>query len=137
VRRGHRQLDHTADIALELWGESEEEVLRAGAEGVVAIMTDGGQVEERARRVVHIDAVDAQDRLVQWLNEIVFAAVHDGFLFGSADIALEGRTGLSATVRGEPDAAARVVAELKSATYHDLELGERDGAWRARVVIDV
>jgi SHS2 domain-containing protein len=137
VQRGHRQLDHTADLALELWGESEEEVLLAGAEGVVAIMTEGGQVEERDRRVVHIDAVDAQDRLVQWLNEIVFAAVHGGFLFGSADIALEGTTGLSATVRGEPDAAARVVAELKSATYHDLELGERDGAWRARVVIDV
>jgi SHS2 domain-containing protein len=137
VQRGHRQLDHTADLALELWGESEEDVLLAGAEGVVAIMTEGGQVEERDRRVVHIDAVDAQDRLVQWLNEIVFAAVHGGFLFGSADIALEGTTGLLATVRGEPDAAARVVAELKSATYHDLELGERDGAWRARVVIDV
>jgi SHS2 domain-containing protein len=138
VTRGHRQLDHTADVALELWGESEEDVLLAGAEGVVDIMTEGGQVEAREQRRVAIDAVDAQDRLVQWLNEIVFAAVHDGFLVGSADIALAGTTRLSATLRGEANAGDRVVAELKSATYHDLALGrEPDGSWRARVVIDV
>jgi SHS2 domain-containing protein len=137
VQRGYRQVDHTADLALEMWGESEVDVLLAGAEAVVAIMTEGGRVDGRAERGVRIEALDPEDRLVQWLNEIVFAAVSDGFLFGSAEIALEGRTGLSATVRGEPDAGDRVVAELKSATYHDLELGERGGAWRARVVIDV
>ena len=135
--RGHRQVDHTADLALELWGESEVDVLLAGAEAVIAIMTEGGEVAARAERRVVIDAVDAQDRLVQWLNEIVFAAVSDGFLFGSADIALEGATGLAATVRGEAEAGERVVVELKSATYHDLELRERGGAWQARVVIDV
>lgn len=135
--RGHRQVDHTADLALELWGDSEEDVLLAGAEGVIAIMTEGGEVEERAQRRVRIDAVDPQDRLVQWLNEIVFAAVSEGFLFSSADIALDGTTGLTATLRGEPDAAHRVVAELKSATYHDLELGEHAGGWRAHIVIDV
>ena len=137
MQRGHRQLDHTADLALELWGESEIDVLLAGAEGVIDIMTDGGDVEERGHRHVRIDAVDPQDRLVQWLNEIVVAAVSEGFLFGSADIELEGPTGLSATIRGEPDAGERVVAELKSATYHELALGEERGMWRARVVIDV
>lgn len=135
--RGHRQVDHTADLALELWGESEVDVLLAGAEAVIAIMTEGGEVEARAERRVVIDAVDPHDRLVQWLNEIVFAAVSDGFLFGSAEIALDGATGLAATVRGEAAAGERVVAELKSATYHELELGERGGAWQARVVIDV
>ena len=135
--RGHRQLDHTADLALELWGESEEDVLCAGAEGLIAVMTEGGEVAGREQRRVHIDAVDPHDRLVQWLNEIIVAAVSDGFLFASADIALTGSTGLSATIRGEPDAGDRVLAELKSATYHDLELGQEGGSWRARVVIDV
>lgn len=135
--RGHRQVDHTADLALELWGESEVDVLLAGAEAVIAIMTEGGEVEAREQRAVRIEAVDPDDRLVQWLNEVVFAAVADGFLFASAEIALEGRTGLSATLRGEPGAGDRVVAELKSATYHDLELAGGDGGWRARVVIDV
>lgn len=137
VPRGHRQIDHTADIALELWGDSEEEVLLAGAEAVIEILTDGGEVADRAGRDIAIDAVDAADRLVQWLNEIIVAAVAGGFLFRTATIELDGEIGLHASARGEPDGHDRVVAELKSATYHDLALEHAPTGWRARVIIDV
>jgi SHS2 domain-containing protein len=137
VARGYRQIDHTADIALELWGDSETELLLAGARAITDILSDGAEVDVRAAREISIDAVDAADRLVQWLNEIIVAAVADGFLFGGAEIVLDGARGLHARVRGEADGHARVVAELKSATYHDLMIeGDADG-WRARVVIDV
>jgi len=137
VPRGYRQIDHTADLALEVWAESEEELLAAGAQALTEIMTEGARIEPRSERDVAIDGIDAADRLVQWLNEIVVAAVVDGFLFHSAAIQLEPPGRLRARVRGEPDAGARVVAELKSATYHDLELGRAGDTWRARVVIDV
>jgi SHS2 domain-containing protein len=136
VARGHRQLDHTADIALELWGESEEDLLVAGAEAVTEILVGEATIDDRAAREVTIDAVDSGDRLVQWLNEVIVAAVADGFLFRAADIALDGATGLRATMRGEPG-HDRVVAELKSATYHDLALERSGSGWRARVIIDV
>jgi SHS2 domain-containing protein len=137
VARGHRQLDHTADIALELWGESEEDLLVAGAEAVTEILVGEATINDLAARAVTIDAVDPGDRLVQWLNEVIVAAVSDGFLFGGADIALDGATGLRATMRGEPQGCDRVVAELKSATYHDLALERSGSGWRARVIIDV
>ena len=137
MSRGYRQLDHTADLALEVWAGSEQELLVAGAEAVTEIMTGGAAVAARGERQVAIDAVDEGDRLVQWLNEIVVAAVTEGFLFHSASIELSGRTGLTARLRGEPGAGDRVVAELKSATYHDLALGRTDAGWRAQVIIDV
>ena len=135
--RGHRQIDHTADIALELWADSEPDLLLAGAEAVIEILTGGGEVADRAGRDIVIDAVDSADRLVQWLNEIIVAAVAGGFLLRSASIELDGETGLRASARGEPDAGDRVVAELKSATYHDLALEQVPSGWRARVIIDV
>lgn len=134
---GYRQIDHTADIALELWGDSEPAVLAAGARAVTEILTDGAEVADRAAREIAIDAIDAGDRLVQWLNEIIVAAVADGFLYRSARIELDGATGLSASARGEAGAHDRVVAELKSATYHDLALERGPDGWRARVIIDV
>jgi SHS2 domain-containing protein len=137
VSRGYRQIDHTADLALELWGDSEADLLVAGARAVTDILTDGAEVTGGAGREIAIDAMDAADRLVQWLNEIIVAAVADGFLFGGAEIVLDGATGLVARMRGDANGHARVVAELKSATYHDLMIeGGADG-WRARVVIDV
>lgn len=133
----YRQVDHTADLALELSGATEEELLLAGARAVTDIMTEGAEIGSTAARVVEIDSIDAADRLVQWLNDIIVAAVTDGFLFASADVVLGGATRLRAEVRGEAGGGRRVVAELKSATYHDLVLERGDAGWRARVVIDV
>ena len=71
MSRGYRQIDHTADIALELWADSENELLIVGARAVTDILTDGAEVSEGAGREIAIDAVDRADRLVQWLNEVI------------------------------------------------------------------
>ena len=134
---GYRQLDHTADLALELWGDSEEEILVIGAVAVTDILTGGADIADRIAFDIAIDAVDPGDRLVQWLNEIIVAAISGGFLFHSAAIALDGATRLTALARGEQGGSGRVVAELKSATYHDLALERAELGWRARVIIDV
>ena len=134
---GHRQIEHTADLALELWADSEEELLVAGARAVTEILTGEAPIADRAGRDIAIESIDAADRLVQWLNEIIVAAVSEGFLFRTAAIELRGETGLSGRARGEPDGRDRIVAELKSATYHDLALEAGPAGWRARVIIDV
>jgi len=137
VPSGHRQIDHTADLALELWADSEEDLLVEGALAVTEILTGGAPIADRAGRDIAIESVDAADRLVQWLNEIIVAAIANGFLFRAAAIELHDGTGLTGRARGEPDGGDRIVAELKSATYHDLGLESGPAGWRARVIIDV
>jgi SHS2 domain-containing protein len=133
---GHRQIDHTADLALELWAPDERELLLEGARAIVEVLTEGASIEPRAERRIALCAVDREDRLVQWLNEVLYAAVTDGFLFASADLELAGSE-LAARVLGEEGAGDRVATELKSVTYHDLLLESGADGWRARVVIDV
>jgi SHS2 domain-containing protein len=146
-RSGYRQIEHTADLALELWAPTQEELLRVGARAIVDLLTGAPEpgmaaagpatpVATSASRRIAIDAVDAEDRLVQWLNEVIVAAITDGFLIADADIEL-GESQLTAEARGQDSAGDRIVTELKSATYHDLELQSTDQGWRARVVIDV
>lgn len=133
---GFRQLDHTADLALELWAPSEVELLQVGSRAIVDNLTEGASVQPRTSRRLTIDAIDAEDRLVQFLNEIIYAAVTDGFIAADADIALTD-AGLTATLHGEADAGDKLRGELKSVTYHDLKLEHDDGGWRAQIVIDV
>lgn len=124
-------------MALELWAPDEPALLIEGARAVVEVMTDGASVKPIAIQRVELDSVDAEDRLVQWLNEIIWLAVGQGFLFADAEIALR-PDGLTATLRGQDGARGRLTTELKSATYHDLHLGRSpDGLYRARIVIDV
>lgn len=134
---GHRQVDHTADLALELWAPDEETLLQEGARAVVGLVTEGAEVEPLETRRVELESVDREDRLVRWMNEVLWLAIGEGFLVADARIVLSEK-GVTAEVWGEPDAADRIRTELKSVTYHDLHV-ERDGAgvYRARVVIDV
>lgn len=136
MKSGYRQSDHTADLALELWAPTEEELLRVGARAIVEILTGSTDIRGQSDRNIQINAVDAEDRLVQWLNEIIVAAVVDGFLMADADIELAPGK-LLARARGQAHASDRIMTELKSATYHDLVLESTSDGWRAHVVIDV
>jgi SHS2 domain-containing protein len=134
VDSGHRQVEHTADLAIELWAPSEALLLREGALAVVEILTEGHPPAASETRTLQIESIDAGDRLVQWLNEIIYLATVDGFVTADASIVLAG-SGLTASVRGNQRDGIKT--EIKSATYHDLRLEKVDGSWRARVVLDV
>jgi SHS2 domain-containing protein len=136
TERGHRWLEHTADLALEVWADDEAALLAEAAAAITAWLTDGAAPSDRDQRVVELDALDREDRLVRWLNEILFLAITDGFVMAAADIALSpGR--LRATVRGQADAHRLITAELKSATYHQVAVEASDHGLRAQVIIDV
>jgi SHS2 domain-containing protein len=133
---GHRQLDHTADLALEIWGPDEVAVLREAAHAVVGILTDDASIGRRDGRAVDLEALDGPDRLVRWINEILYLATVEGFVMADASVTLRDG-GLSATLVGEADGNHRLRTEIKSATYHDLLLEQGENEVRARVVMDV
>ena len=134
--RGHRQVDHTADLALEIWAPTEEELLLEGARALVGILTEQAPIEADEVRELEVESLDPEDRLVQWLNRVLLLALLDGFLFAGGSLVLT-RDGLTASVLGEPSGEDKVRTELKSVTYHDLKLAREGDLWRARIVVDV
>ena len=134
---GHRFIDHTADIALEAWAPSEETLLVQAARALVEVITEGGHIDAIESCDVEVESADDEDRLVRWLNEVLWLAMGKGFLLVDATITLR-PGGLSARVSGQGDANDLVKTEVKSATYHDLHLAqEQSGRYLARVVLDV
>lgn len=134
--QGYRQLDHTADLAIEFWAPTERGLLVVGGLALIDIMTDGYEADEEYERHVSLDAVDREDRLVRFLNEILVAATSERFLLASGDLEL-GDTTVHGVLRGERADDGTIESELKSVTYHDVVLQEHDYGWYAQVVIDV
>ena len=90
--RGHRQLEHTADLAFEVWAENEPDLLAEAALALVDCLTEGAPplgapLEERA---ITLEAIDREDRLVRFLNEVIYLAVSEGFLVRGFRIELTG-----------------------------------------------
>ncbi len=143
---GHRAVDHTGDVAIELWAPTEPALLCEAARATVALMTEAapGATDHAGgggRARVLLDTLDREDRLVQWVNEVIFLAVSEGLLVAGADIDIDDRGDggvVSAELRLSPLPPSGLDTELKSATYHDLRVERGDDGWyRARVVIDV
>jgi len=135
--RGHRQMEHTADVALEMWAPAEEDLLEEAAQAVIGILTGGLVPPSGRRRSVTIQAMDPEDRLVSFMNEVLALAMMDGYLVRNAAIRLEGEGGLTADLDGAADASSMVRTELKMVTYHHLLLEQSHGRWYGRVVVDV
>ena len=133
---GHKHIDHTADLAFEVWAPTEEALLLEAAQALIGVMTDHSTISHRAEHHVQLDGLDAPDRLVRWLNEVLVLGVTRGFLLCNADITLKGNA-IEATMMGETGATRKIVSELKSVTYHDLALGQTDAGWRCQFVVDV
>ncbi len=134
--RGHRSIEHTADLAVELWAPDEPALLVEGARALVELLTGGAAIDATAERTLELTAIDAEDRLVRWLAEVLYLASFEGFLVDDATLELSGAS-LRATVRGQSDAADKLETEIKAVTYHDLRLERGPSGVRARVVFDV
>lgn len=133
---GYRQVEHTADLALELWARDDAELLVVGARAIVELLTDGAAVGRSAQRTVELDVIDDADRLVRFLSEVLFMGMVEGFLVDDAHFEFTPGC-LRGTVHGQSDAQGLLRAEIKSVTYHDLVIERGEGRVCAVVVLDV
>lgn len=132
---GFAAVDHTADLAFELWGPTEVALLEQGARALIVEMTEGAQVPDPLRRTVEIEAFDSEERLVRWLNEVIYWASVDSFVVARVELEIvEGV--LRGTAWGVCDRAL-LRGEIKAATYHDLRVEHLDDRVRTLVVLDV
>lgn len=131
---GHRAIDHTADLAIEVWAPDEPALLEQALRALSEILMDGPPPAAPAcRRTMTLATLDAEDRMVRWLGELLYWATDEGFVATGAEVTLRA-DGLDATVVG---AALPIANEIKAVTYHDLHVGGDGTGWRAQVVFDV
>lgn len=141
-----RELPHTADRALRVWGEGLPDLLVGAARGMCTLMGDVADLTPDVWRAIQVEADDREALLVEWLNELLFLIEQEGlmpvefniqFLQDMAETGPAGGAG-PALVASVGSAVAPVTrAHIKAATYHDLELVKDETGWSTVVTFDV
>jgi SHS2 domain-containing protein len=135
-----RELEHTADLCLESWGESPGDAAASMCMGLASIMTEPDKVVPREERTIAAEGVDLEDTVVSLLGEFLYLTQVKGWLAAEARPAESGETRMAVALRGEPFDASRhrLHKEIKAATFHDFACApDGEGVWRLRVVFDV
>ena len=139
-------LDHTADVGFEIEAPTLEALFEEGRRALLMTIFERPPERGESENSVRLWAPDLETLLVRWINELVFFIQASGFVPIRADIRVRGADegdtegfSLEALLLGAP-LDLEVYGwqgEIKSATFHGLDVTQGGEGWRARVILDV
>jgi SHS2 domain-containing protein len=124
--------DHTAEVELVIRAESPEGVFREAADAF-ARFVELDPAGEPATHVLELEGGDHATLLVALLEELIYLADTEGFVADDSTVTLSGNQ-MRVDLTGR---RTNVQPIVKAATYHALAFEQADGAWEARVILDV
>jgi len=132
-------IDHTADLGIEVRGETEKDLFANAALAVHDIIADSRAVRLRNSRAITAAGIDRNDLLVNFLREILYLFNGDGMLIRRCAVLDLGEYRVEAEVRGEHFDRERhaLKKEIKAVTHHQAEIRREGEGWKARIIFDV
>ena len=134
----YRVLDHTADSAVQVRGETREQVFENAAFAMFDLTFDLAGVVPQVHHRVEAVGDTVTEVLVAWLSELLAIAEIEDLAFTSFLVEAAGEramlgwaSGAAATgleLRGSP---------IKAVTHHDAEVSYDGACWWAQLIFDV
>ncbi|HUP20295.1 MAG TPA: archease [Gemmatimonadota bacterium] len=136
-----REIEHTADLGLDLTGPTPAAVLEAVQRGLVrALFGEDPTAVPDEERSVALSERDLPELLKAWCEAIYRLLEEERFVALETRVDSDRPDDFRARVRGTvlpPEEVARA-SELKAVTWHQLQFAAAaDGGWEARVIFDV
>lgn len=131
-------IDHTADIGIIARGKDLAALFSNAAAGMLSLLIDVDSLRQDTTREIGLEANDPETLLVQWLNELLYIIYTERLVLCKFDIVIEEHR-LTARCAGqelEPK-DHRIRREIKAATYHDLQIAQRDGGYWVKIIFDI
>ncbi|MBN2101864.1 MAG: archease [Candidatus Aenigmarchaeota archaeon] len=132
----------TADIAFEAVGRTTEEAFENAAKATFNIITDIKDVKRETEKKLVFDAEDLKALLFEWIDGLLFYWDSENLIFSDFVVKIKeasGRYNMEATAKGEPFDPKRheVKQNVKSPTYHLMEIENQKDRCKIRMVIDI
>lgn len=138
----YKILEHTADLKIEIFGKSKEELFSNALSGMI----DGLRAEVRSQksevRNINIKSPDLEALLVDFLSECLYLVQVNKEIYNKVNFKKfspsvnSGKAEIEAELSGQR--VKRFNEDIKAVTYYDLDIHqEKDGSWRAVVVFDI
>ena len=129
------EVEHTADIAIRVWGRGLAELFANAAYGMACQLADPDGVQRTIEQSIELEAYDAETLLVAWLGELLYLGEREDCVFTSFHVLEISPTRLRAVAWGGVVQEHR--SHIKAVTFSDLEIVCSDEGCETTVVFDV
>ena len=134
---GFEEVEHTADLAMSVWGRDLPELFAQAAKGMFQLLACAPIGEERRiTRAFCLAAQDVETLLVDWLGELLYICEADQVRFQHFDLASATLTHLDATATGQDHHVPQ--RGIKAVTFADLKIVRTlSGGYETAITFDV
>jgi SHS2 domain-containing protein len=137
---GYMERTHPADIALEVWAGTLDELFVQAAKGMLELIKPEISGDANfSEKKLSLKEMDNESLLVAFLTDLLFRFEVDRILYQDIDLHItpvgDGQMQLNATLRGKP--FYRYNREIKAVTYSGLKIDQTKEGYRATVVFDI
>ncbi len=136
----YKVLDHATDALIEVTASSLIEAFEVAGYSVVDTILDNSKIEEKKERNIVVNGKDLNYLLYNWLEEIVFLLITEGFAIKKLNITLERNEKyiISAQIFGEDIDIKKhgFKVEIKSPTFHEMDIQQGEET-KLRYLLDL
>lgn len=135
----YEQIEHTADIAVRVYGKDMKELFGNAAFGMFDITADLEGLKESVAVDIDLKADNYEELLVKWLDELLYNFYTKWIIFFEFDILELEANRLKARARGRHvgENHNRLKTEIKAATYHDLKVKKSPDGYSVDIIFDI
>ncbi|MFA7684937.1 MAG: archease [Syntrophales bacterium] len=139
INRRFRLFDHTADLGVEFFGPTREELYVCAALAVVALITHADCVSPDQEKHFSVEGADETDLFVNFLREVLYLINGERFLPKTVAINACDAYRLTAILHGEHINTQKhlINKEIKAVTYHKAAVEKTEQGWKGRIIFDV
>lgn len=134
MRSGYKEIQHTADWALQVWAPDLTGLMQQAALGMIALMGARLSNDGRLERTIMISADDSESLLVAFLNSILYEMELDSIGFDRFELKLDG---LKVHARLMSAPLLELQKSIKAVTFHNLEIRPVEAGLETTIVFDV
>ena len=130
-----QELDHTADLAIEVFGSDLEALFTTSAQALCALAFESSSILTKQQFIIDLTAPDVESLLIDWLNELLYLSEkHNIFLSGFTFHSITPRE-LSASVESKRQRITKQY--IKAATFHNIAVVQSQGGFQTEIVFDI
>ncbi|MFH1029362.1 MAG: archease [Pseudomonadota bacterium] len=135
----YRVFDHTADLGVQVFGRTVEELFINGAHALFYLIADLDQVQLTEERIITADGTDRNELWVNYLRECLYVFNGDGLLMRECVIMSLDQSHVTARLRGEilDPSRQQIKQEIKAVTYYQASVSKTKRGWIGKMICDV
>lgn len=135
MTRRFEEINHTADIAIRVWGIDLAELFRNAAYGMASQLAEPDRVPIETSVTLDLEAADVELLLVRWLSELLYLGEEQNVIFTDFDVLEVKQTVLRAIARGGH--VPHLHHHIKAVTFSELDVKQIENGYETTVVFDV